>query len=130
MDRDHAIQRRLLETGRSINSDSARPVGKSGFHLLHSRTKSVAEIIEILSRNPEVQYVEPNFMIERTSTVTPSDTYFSGQWALSNTGQTIYGVVGSVGADMGAAQAWNITKGSNSIVVAVLDEGIDYSHPD
>lgn len=55
---------------------------------------------------------------------------FHEQWALSNTGKTIDGEIGIVGADVGAIDAWTRTAGDSSVVVAFLDGGIDLRHPD
>jgi subtilisin family serine protease len=60
------------------------------------------------------------------ATVTPNDPSFSSQWDLSNTGQ--FG--GTPGADIHATQAWSVTTGSAATVVAVIDTGVDYDHPD
>ena len=51
---------------------------------------------------------------------------FAAQWALANTGQN----GGTVGADIDGPEAWSITTGSVSTVVAVLDAGVDYTHED
>jgi subtilisin family serine protease len=51
---------------------------------------------------------------------------FRDQWSLDNRGQT----GGTPGADIDAATAWGLTKGKPSVVVAVLDSGIDLDHPD
>ncbi len=56
----------------------------------------------------------------------PNDPSFAGEWGLLNSGQ--YG--GTPGNDIGAAQAWAFTTGSRSVVVAVIDSGIDLTHPD
>jgi len=56
----------------------------------------------------------------------PDDADFSQQWALNNTGQT----EGTADADIDAPEAWDISTGSGEVVVAVLDTGIDYEHPD
>ena len=58
--------------------------------------------------------------------ITPNDPQFAEQWVLHNTGQT----GGTVDADIDAPQAWAITTGSMETVVAMLDTGIDYTHPD
>ena len=55
-----------------------------------------------------------------------NDAFFSNQWALSNTGQN----GGTSGMDVRACDAWDITKGTASIVVAVLDHGFEMNHPD
>ncbi len=61
------------------------------------------------------------------SPVYPNDTYFSSeQWGLNNTGQ--YG--GILDADIDAPEAWGYTTGSNTVIVAIVDTGIDTSHPE
>ena len=62
---------------------------------------------------------------------TPNDPSFSQQWSLNNTGQSS----GTVGADIDATSAWDITTGGvtatgDSIVVAVIDGGFQLNHPD
>jgi subtilisin family serine protease len=61
-----------------------------------------------------------------TSGVFPNDEYLPSQWYLLNTGQS----GGVPGADIRASEAWEITTGDPSIVVAVLDSGVDLDHPD
>ncbi len=58
--------------------------------------------------------------------VTPNDPSFASQWPLHNTGQT----GGTYDADMDMPAAWSVTTGSTATVVAVLDSGVDYTHPD
>jgi len=81
---------------------------------------------------PEVEYAEPNYDIELDEATGghdhphPQDPQFGEQWALENTGQND----GTEGADISAAEAWTKTTGSNKVVVAVLDSGVDYTHMD
>jgi subtilisin family serine protease len=56
----------------------------------------------------------------------PDDPHFPGQWHLDNSGDA----GGTPGADIDAVRAWNIAQGDDGIVVAVLDSGIDYTHPE
>jgi thermitase len=56
----------------------------------------------------------------------PNDPYFKAQWYLQNTGQG----GGKPGADIHAVQAWGITRCSSKMIIAVLDTGIDATHPD
>ena len=72
----------------------------------------------------DVLYAEPNY--RRYRQALPNDTRFGEQWSLKNTGQS----GGSPGVDIKAEQAWDLTTGSRSIVVGVIDEGIDINHPD
>ncbi|HJQ69657.1 MAG TPA: S8 family peptidase [Blastocatellia bacterium] len=82
---------------------------------------SVEDAIAELSANPSVEYVEPNYLIYPQST-TPNDTYFYEQWGLFNNSRP--------GSDIGATRVWDITQGSQDVVVAVVDTGADLSHPD
>ena len=82
---------------------------------------SVEEAVAEISSNPAVEYAEPNYLIYPQAT-TPNDTYFYEQWGLFNNGRP--------GADIGATRVWDITQGSQDVVVAVVDTGADLSHPD
>ena len=81
---------------------------------------------------PEVEYAEPNFEIELDDVdgplvpILPHDPQFNDQWALANSGQR----GGKQGADISATLAWATTTGSEKVVVAVLDSGVDYTHED
>lgn len=81
---------------------------------------------------PEVEYAEPNMEIEldlvesALPPIHPSDPRFEDQWALANSGQR----GGKQGADISAMHAWLTTTGSDKVVVAVLDSGVDYTHED
>jgi subtilisin family serine protease len=66
-----------------------------------------------LMRNPMVDFVEENAWV--SPQVVPNDYYFSFQWHLSK---------------IGAPDAWGISVGSSNVTVAVLDSGVDPSHPD
>jgi subtilisin family serine protease len=82
------------------------------------------QAIARLRRHPSVQYVEPNALVHTLRF--PSDPSFFDQWGLFNFGQS----GGTYGADIDAVYAWNVTTGSRAVVVAVIDSGIDYGHPD
>lgn len=90
--------------------------------------RSVAEGIADYQGDPRVRFAEPNYIVRAVAV--PNDTLFGLEWGLHNTGQNILGVIGTAGADIDAARAWNITTGSDTIVVGVVDTGIDYLHPD
>lgn len=55
-----------------------------------------------------------------------NDPMFNEQWSLENTGQR----GGKAQADISALEAWKTTHGSQDVIVAVLDSGVDYTHPD
>ena len=75
-----------------------------------------------------VLYTEPNFT--RRLQVTPDDTHFGLLWGLHNTGQVMGGTAGTPDADIDAPEAWELTTGSPVTTVAVVDTGVDESHPD
>jgi len=71
-----------------------------------------------------VEYAEPNYIV-RKATI-PNDPDFNMLWGLNNTGQTF----GTVDADIDAPEAWDITTGSTNVIIAVIDTGVAYNHPD
>jgi subtilisin family serine protease len=92
-----------------------------------------AETVAQYRALPEVEYAEENFEINlveavdsSTVPVFPHDPQFIEQWALANSGQR----GGKEGADISAPLAWATTTGSQEVVVAVLDTGVDYNHED
>lgn len=78
-----------------------------------------------LLMNPQVEFAEPNFLIAKDD-VSPNDAEFGKQWSLRNTGQD----GGQYGSDINAVTAWQTTTGSTNTVIAVVDSGIDFTHPD
>jgi thermitase len=84
----------------------------------------VLEKVSTYQRNPNVEFAEPDYFA-RTISI-PNDVYFNLQWGLQNTGQT----GGTNDADIDAPEAWDITKGSEKIKIAILDTGIDQDHED
>ncbi len=89
---------------------------------------SVEQALEIYNNDPDVEYAEPNYY--RYATATPNDTDFSELWGLENTGLPVNGTAGTVGADIDATTAWDTETGDGSIVIAVIDTGVAYDHPE
>jgi subtilisin family serine protease len=89
---------------------------------------SVPEAIARYKGYANVLYAEPNYIVRKAQHVqlTPNDPNFTQLWGLHNTGQT----GGTPDADIDAPEAWDITTGSSSVVVFVIDTGVDYNHPD
>jgi len=88
-----------------------------------------ADALTIANRYHESEltnYAEPNFVRLLKPAYIPNDPLFPQQWALRNTGQG----GGIAGQDIHAVNAWDITRGSNTITIAIIDEGVDYTHPD
>jgi subtilase family protein/List-Bact-rpt repeat protein/fibronectin type III domain protein/fervidolysin-like protein/HYDIN/CFA65/VesB family protein len=84
----------------------------------------VKDAIKFYRQQPAVLYAEPNWIVHTQAT--PNDPRFGELWGLHNTGQS----GGARDADIDAPEAWDVTTGSSDVVVAVIDTGIDYTHPD
>jgi len=94
---------------------------------------SVNKAVTALRSSGQIEYAEPN--ARRYPRVLPNDPEFGRQWGLNNTGQIIADpvasvLVGLVGADMALPAAWDVTTGSTTTTVAVIDDSIDVNHPD
>jgi len=94
--------------------------------------QSAADVIAQYRSLPEVQYAEANSEIvldhedRGRRHVHADDEMFFKQWGLANGGEN----GGLAGADVSAMRAWAVTRGSDQVVVAVIDSGVDYTHPD
>lgn len=88
------------------------------------------EAMEELRHRPDVAWVEPNYRLQITQSpgepIIPNDFDFSQLWGLHNVGQAD----GVQGADIGTVAAWQVSTGHKGVLVAVLDTGVDYYHPD
>ena len=116
-----------LERARSMaDASDPRQIGATDLqlHLLKSKSQKTEDLVKLLASLPGVEYAEPNYVVR--TTLTPNDTRFGELWGLNNTGQS----GGTPGADISAVSAWDVSTGSSSIVVGVIDTGVDYNHPD
>ena len=100
----------------------------AGAYLLHVRPGRVLRAVTALRAQSGVRYAEPDYLLQLAAT--PDDTSFAQQWGLENTGQLVNGVRGTPGADVAAPAAWNVATDSRAVVVAEVDSGVDYRHPD
>ncbi|HLP97227.1 MAG TPA: S8 family serine peptidase [Sideroxyarcus sp.] len=97
--------------------------------------QTVEQAVTTYANDPNVAYAQPNY-IYHTQAVPTDPQYAAGQiWAAKNTGQTMltgtYPVAtGTTGADLNLESAWDIQTDCSSVVVAVLDTGINYNSTD
>jgi subtilisin family serine protease len=111
------------------DAQSMRPLGRSGVQRLQSRSMSATTLLQQLANHPDILYAEPNYLIHTFAE--PNEPAFPYLWGLFNTGQSVNnGWGGIAGADIHAVPAWDLSFGSTTQVVAVIDTGIDYRHPD
>ncbi len=132
------------EVGASVMTDYSE-AGIPGMQVVQVKGVPVAKAIQEYTSNPNVLYAEPDYLVslppeqadkvsarveslELASMRTPNDPDFPLQWGLKNTGQAPF--YGKSGADIKAADAWGTTTGSSSVIIAVVDTGVDYTHSD
>ena len=112
--------------GRTIKTLSG---GNSRLHHLKLNPGVVVEdAMSKYRQSPAVEYAEPNYLYQVS--MIPDDSQFTSLWGLHNTGQTVNGTVGTVGVDIEAPNAWDLTTGSPNVIIGVVDSGIAYDHPD
>jgi len=99
-----------------------RSVSRNGF--------TVLEAANALARRPEVTFAEPDMMVTGRTELIPNDPYFPYLWGLHNDGTFPISCTAVADFDMDGPEAWDVTIGDPSILVAVLDSGIQLNHPD
>jgi thermitase len=115
---------------------------KKGWNRVKLPTEAnLSATIEEYKRDPNVEYAQPNYIYHKLST-TPNDVSYGQQWGLKNTAQTITSNVtgidqprvennpGVAGKDMGLEYAWDKITNCSSVIVAVVDSGINYDQTD
>jgi len=125
-----ATPAQIDQLNRQHGVEAIRTSKFAGFKTLRiPEGKGALEIVEIFTRNPLVEYAEPNYYAY--ATMVPNDPYYCLQWHLDDslewdsvnetckTGSNPYG-----GIHMEAA--WDISTGASSVIVAVVDTGVAY----
>lgn len=119
----------------------AARVTKNGWNRVKLKKNiKMNDAIADYKQDPNVEYAQPNYIYKALAT-TPNDTYFTQQWGLKNTAQTVVSFPakdtpssennpGIAGRDMGLPYAWDNITNCSSVIVAVVDTGINYTHND
>jgi flagellar hook assembly protein FlgD len=98
----------------SLKTDELSFIEQGNFSLIKApKGTNLQSLAEKLLQLSQIEFVEPNYIIENT--FAPKDPGYSKQWHLKK---------------IQASKAWDITKGSSQITVAVVDGGVQTNHPD
>ncbi|MFO1062485.1 MAG: S8 family serine peptidase [Pirellulales bacterium] len=89
---------------------------------INPSTASISNVMTAFQSRTDVLSATPDFRV--TVTATPNDPSYTSEWGLENNG-----VGGKLDADIDASEAWDYGT-SSSVVVAVIDSGVDYNHQD
>ncbi len=85
---------------------------------------NLQDALAAFSADPAIEYAEPDYVGYGAGI--PNDQWFDYQWHLHNTGQS----GGDPDADVDAPEAWDISLGITSTILAIVDTGVDLDHPD
>lgn len=116
----------MLSGGRSFGVEVKSFGGSDlveGLRVARVSPEMTLDAIKALRARPDVLYAEPNYI--RQLDAVPNDTFYGSQWPLKNppSGSSISGGIS-------AEAAWDTTTGSQTVVVGVIDSGIDIDHRD
>jgi len=137
--KENGIQRNTLEKSQILNTLGGGIV-KRNFSLVPGlclvklpEELNVKQVLNLYNQTKGILYAEPNYKLWAISTF-PNDSLFGNLWGMHNTGQVYpkYGggtTSGTPDADIDAPESWGMAQNSD-IIVAVIDTGVDYTHPD
>ena len=129
-----AIAQERTATIAALGHTVVTHLGQPGWmHVKLGTGQSVTEALVVYQNNPNVEAVQPNY-IYRAAAV-PNDTQYGQLWAFKNTGQavttgTYMPTSGTAGDDMNIEPAWDHITDCSSVVVAVVDSGVNYTQED
>ena len=95
--------------------------------------QTVEQALAAYRNHPDIEHVQPNYIYHAAAV--PNDAQYGQLWAFRNTGQTVASGTylpnsGTPGADINIEKAWNHITDCSSVVVAVIDTGINYNQED
>lgn len=118
----------VAETHRQNGGQLAGVIAGIDVHVVKVPAGNEQAKVAAYLKNPNILYAEVDGVYSAVESFTPppNDTYYSQQWQYNNTGQA----AGTPDADIDAPEAWAVTAGSSAVYIAILDTGVDQSHPD
>ncbi|MBU0963721.1 S8 family serine peptidase [Patescibacteria group bacterium] len=114
---------RGLSQGSLLNSFNSIGLGQWEKIKFNNEEVDVISVMRQLEVVDGIEIVEPNYIVE--GFLTPNDTYWSTSGAWGQGYRDLWGL-----PSINVEDAWDITTGSPSVWIAVIDSGVDYNHPD
>lgn len=102
----------------ALNRGGARlekTLGRINVHVLQVPEPALDHVSAALMKTGLFTFVERDNLLQSATAVSANDPYFSSQWHLSA---------------IQSPSAWGITTGTSNVIIAVIDSGVDWSHPD
>ena len=96
------------------------------FRVDKAAVENPVKLANRLMRYAQVLVAEPNVVVSTAPLYRPKDQLYSKQWHLQHQG----GRGLAVNSHIAAEKAWDITRGSRSVVIAITDDAFDLNHPD
>ena len=103
----------IAETHRQLGGRVKKNIPEIGVQVVTIPAGKAIEKAKAYAANGKVLFAEPNYLAQ--AVIYPDDPWFSYQWGLQK---------------IEAPAAWDLTQGSDTIKIAILDTGVDINHPD
>lgn len=121
-----SIDERTGELGLTREKSLAGAERTYVFRVNKTAVENPIKLANRLMRYADVLVAEPNVVVSTAPLYRPKDQLYSQQWHLHHQG----GRSLAVNSHIEAEKAWNITRGSRSVVIAITDDAFDLNHPD
>lgn len=130
-----------LNTISKMGGIKIQELGNTGYMQVKlGKSQKVKNAVAAYRSDPSVEYAQPNYIYHAFAA--PNDTKYSQMWGLKNTGQTVSNPSyvdingnpinnpGTSGRDMDMESAWEQITDCSSVIVAVIDTGVNYNQED
>src|SRR5437667_4233300 len=115
---------KLTIPGLEQRADLVKPTNDEALNLAYSGAEPLSRLLARLKQEPSVESVALDYVME--AMFVPNDPYYSTPYPTSKDGNLAQWAPQFIGAE----QAWNATLGDPSVIIAIVDTGIDANHPD
>jgi len=129
-----SAQKNILKNEMQATLQRTRPNNR--IEVWQTDKSNIHQLVSQYRNHPDIELIEPNYYYylatencpeaDGQEDITPGDALFTDLWGMNNTGQD----GGTSDADIDASEGWDIATGSPSVVVGVIDTGVDWKHPD